>query len=158
MRVVVESNLPCDPQAAWKEVQTLRLLQDVCAPLAQILPEHGGQLPGVWCEGETIRCRLKLFGFLPLGSRTLHFERIDPQTRQIQTRESDAFVRNWDHLITLDETPDGRCVYRDEIEVRAGVLTPFVWLFAQALYRHRQRRWQRVARRLEGAQSSRVTP
>jgi hypothetical protein len=37
---------------------------------------------------------------------------------------------------------------RDTVEVRAGVLTPFIWLFAQLFYRHRQRRWRAlVARR-----------
>jgi hypothetical protein len=149
MRVDVQSRLPCNPALAWQAVQTLNLLQEVCTPLAQILPERGGQLPLVWSEGETVRCRMKLFGFFPVGSRTLHFERIDQHTRQIQTRESDPLVRSWDHLISLSDTSDGHCLYRDEVEVHAGLLTPLVWLFAQCLYRHRHRRWQRVARRLE---------
>jgi hypothetical protein len=80
----------------------------------------------------------------------LQFERIDPQTRQIQTRETDPLVRHWEHLISLNYAPDGSCLYRDQVEVHAGILTPLVWLFAQCLYRHRHKRWQRVARRLEG--------
>jgi hypothetical protein len=38
----------------------------------------------------------------------------------------------------------------DEIEIEAGWLTFFVWLFAQWFYRHRQRKWRNVARRLSG--------
>lgn len=149
MWIDVQSELPCDPQRAWEEVQKVRLLQEVCAPLAQILPEHGRELPVVWHAGEIVHCRMKLFGFLPMGTRTLYFERIDPLTRQIQTRETDRLVRHWDHLISFTYAPDGRCLYRDQIEVHAGLLTPLVWLFAQCLYRHRHKRWQRVARRLE---------
>lgn len=35
-------------------------------------------------------------------------------------------------------------VYRDRVEVRAGPLTPFEWLFAHHLYWHRQRRWKEL--------------
>ena len=30
------------------------------------------------------------------------------------------------------------------LSFRAGVLTPFIWLFAQLFYRHRQSRWRRL--------------
>ena len=38
-----------------------------------------------------------------------------------------------------------------EIVIEAGPLTLLVWLFANWFYRHRQRRWRRVARRLTKA-------
>jgi hypothetical protein len=47
-------------------------------------------------------------------------------------------------MITIEPNAAG-VVYRDRVEVRAGVLTPFIWVFAQIFYRHRQRRWRRLA-------------
>jgi len=31
------------------------------------------------------------------------------------------------------------------VTIKAGVLTPFVWLFARLFYAHRQRRWATLA-------------
>jgi hypothetical protein len=57
-------------------------------------------------------------------------------------------VRRWDHRIRIRPGPDGRStLYRDEIDIEAGALTPAVGLRAQGLYRGRQRRWRRLARR-----------
>ena len=92
-----------------------------------------------------------LFGLIPLGTRLLFFERVDGRAREIQTRENDPLVRNWDHRITIREATGGQTLYSDRIEIDAGLLTPGVWLFAQWFYRHRQRRWQHVAARLRGA-------
>ena len=47
----------------------------------------------------------------------------------------------------MQALPDGRTRYTDSVEVRAGLLTPLVWAFATAFYRHRQRRWRRLVRR-----------
>jgi len=31
------------------------------------------------------------------------------------------------------------------VTIEAGILTPFVWLFARLFYAHRQRRWAALA-------------
>jgi len=33
------------------------------------------------------------------------------------------------------------------VDIEAGLLTPFIWLFSQVFYRHRQRRWQALVKR-----------
>jgi len=147
MKVFVESVLECPPEAVWREVQTSRLLHEVMHPLARVEPLDE-PLPERWAAAATVRCRLYIFGFVPLGIRTLVFERVDQEAREIQTRECDPLIRRWDHLIRVKPTGDGRTQYSDEIEIDAGGLTLPVWLFAQWFYRHRQRRWRRVARRL----------
>ena len=152
MRVVVESVLPCPAERAWDEVCTSRLLCEVAAPVMTFRPVDGDELPEVWPEGRAVTVRCKLFGVLPIGGvHSILLERIDPEAREIQSRESDPLIRRWDHLISIEDLPDGRCLYRDEIDIEAGPLTAAVWLFAQGFYRHRQRRWQRVARRLAAA-------
>ena len=149
MRVFVESTLPCDADRAWAEVQTSALLREVASPLIAIRPLPGDALPERWSASTTLRCRTYLFGLIPLGTRTLFFERIDSRLREIQTREKDLLVRRWDHRIHVVSLGSGRCRYSDEVEIDAGLLTPVVGLFARQFYRHRQRRWRAVAKRLQ---------
>jgi hypothetical protein len=99
-----------------------------------------------------MRFRIYLFGIIPLGTHTIFLERIDPEAREIQSRESAFLVRRWDHLVRVRPAGYGQTLYSDEILIEAGWLTAFVWLFAQWFYRHRQRRWRRVARRLVAAE------
>ncbi len=84
---------------------------------------------------------------IPLGRHSIFCERIDPELREIQTREREPLVRRWDHLVRVRPEGDGHTRYSDEIEIEAGLLTPIVWLFAEVFYRHRQRRWKRLIRR-----------
>jgi hypothetical protein len=151
MRVYVESIFPCPASRAWAGVRTSRLLHEVARPLVRFAAVDARRLPERWQTGETVRCRSFLFGFIPLGVRALHFERVDDAHREIQTREHDALVRRWDDLIRVQPERDNATRYSDEIEIDAGLLTPLVWLFAQVFYRHRQRRWRRIARRLANA-------
>jgi hypothetical protein len=148
MRVYVACVLNCPPDRVWNEVQKSALLREVCRPLIRFAPVDPPQFPDTWIEGGTIRCRSFLFGFIPLGTRTLFAERIDQAAHEIQSRERDPLIRRWDHLIRVRPADGGRTRYSDEIVIEAGMITPLVWSFAQWFYRHRQRRWHRVAQRL----------
>ena len=149
VRVVVETILPCSADAAFREVKTSRLLTDVCFPLVMFGRVDGHDFPDEWPAGESLDCRSYLLGMIPLGRRHLHFERIDDGAREIQSRESDPLVARWDHLIRITPLGPNRCLYRDEIVIEAGCRTGIVAWFAERLYRHRQKRWQAVARRLK---------
>jgi ligand-binding SRPBCC domain-containing protein len=154
MKVSVESVLHCPAEKVWDEVQRSSLLLEVTRPLVRIVPADGPQFPERWLEGATVRCKCYLFGIIPLGTHTIFMERIDPVAREIQSRESDPLIRRWDHLVRVRPTGDGRTHYSDAIIIEAGLLTCFVWVFAQWFYRHRQRRWRQVARRLVAAEPS----
>ena len=145
MRVSVTTRLPCSLARAWIEVQRPVVLQDVARPLARIEPVDAPQFPDVWESGQTYRCRSYLFGVLPVGTRRIVIERIDPLTHTIQSRESDALVKTWDHRLALTIGARGETTYQDVIEIDAGLLTPLVWGWAQWFYRHRQGRWRRLA-------------
>jgi hypothetical protein len=110
-----------------------------------------GPFPERWQQGMTVLVRSHMFGFLPTGTRTIYFESVDQSRREIQSREHDVLIRQWDHLVSVRATDDGRTRYSDEIEISGGPLTFFVWAFAMCFYRHRQRKWKRVARRLAAA-------
>jgi hypothetical protein len=151
MKVYVQTVLECTPDRAWSLVQTSQLLLEVMRPLLCFTPPRGTSFPLQWRQDTTICGRSYILGLIPLGVHTLRFERIDSEHRQIQTRETDRLVDRWDHLISIRKAPAGRSLYSDEIQIDAGCLTWIVWLYAQCFYRHRQRRWRRIARRMSVA-------
>ena len=152
MIVDQSSILDCDAERAWDEVQTSQLLKEVARPLVAIRPAPGEELPAVWPAGATVRVRSYLFGVIPLGTRAVHFKKVDAADREIQTQEKDLIVRSWCHTISIRPLSGSRCLYRDRVDIHAGPLTPIVWLFAQWFYWHRQRRWIAVARRLQAGE------
>jgi len=151
MRVHLESILPCYPEVTWNAVCRSEQLRVVARPMVTFAAVGEQSLPETWTECTNVRIESRLFGVIPLGTRSLYFERIDGNRREIQTRECDALIHRWDHLISVTEVGDGRTLYTDEVEIDAGWWTPFVWLFAHCFYRHRQRRWRRVARQWASA-------
>ena len=154
MRVLVQSEFPCDADRAWDAVQTNALLTEICRPLIGLKPGGGAaRIPDRWSVGPAVGLRTYLLMFIPMGTRWLQWERIDHEAREMQSREHDPLIRKWDHRIHVEPLAEGRCRYTDDIEIDAGVLTLPVWAFAQLFYRHRQRRWQAVARRLQSAGS-----
>lgn len=138
--------LPAPKEYVWALVKTSALLENVSSPLVRFAGIDSSKLPDVWREHATVQLRSYLFGVIPLGIRTLYFESVDDDTMFIQTRESDPLIQTWDHTIRLEDAGNGQTRYSDEIILRAGVLTIPVWLFACLFFKHRQRRWQKIAR------------
>jgi hypothetical protein len=142
MMVRLTTLLDTAPDKAWAAVKRSDTLRYVTRGL---LGFGGTPLPEEWRAGETVRTRLLFFHLLPAWTHELRIIRVDGEAREILTNEGGAFIKTWSHLITVRPHADGGCLYTDEIEVRAGVLTPFVWLYASAFYRYRQMRWRRLA-------------
>jgi len=140
MKVDVSTELDCSAAKVWNEAQKSALLLHVIWPLARI--STSGR------ERQKVQCRVYVFGFVPLGIRELYFERIDQLAFRIVTRESDRLVRSWDHTISITPLGANRSIYRDMIDVDAGQLTILVWAWTNWFYRHRQKRWRSLARRL----------
>src|SRR4051794_37649735 len=116
MKIVVKSVLPCSAEKVWKEVNTSRLLLEVIRPVISFRTCSGEPLPERW-RVETTQLRMCLFGFLPLGTHTIEFRKIDASSREILTHEFDSLIRTWDHRIRVEPIDDQSCVYSDEIEV-----------------------------------------
>ena len=135
----------CSPELVWEEVQTSQLLAQVMKPWLRFVPLPRAQFPTRWPVGGIVRGKLYALGLIPLGTHAVHFEKIDQQCRQIQTREYSPLVQQWDHLISVQEAPDGKTRYSDAIEIYSGLTTFFVWLFAWCFYQYRQWRWKSIA-------------
>ncbi len=146
VKLSVSSEIPMSIDYVWGNVKTSDLLIYVTKGFTKLKPE-GGAFPKLWSEGDTVYTRSKVFGFLPFGGiRSLFFETISDSERIIQTREWDKQIRVWDHKITLEPTSSNTTIYTDEIVIYAGGMTGFITAFAKQFYKHRQKRWQQVAK------------
>jgi hypothetical protein len=125
------------------------LLAYVAAPLLQFQPVNPAQWPEQWADGGQYRIHLWQFGFIPLGWQIIRTHIVSAQADHFVFRDRGLgmLARTWDHTITLLKTSDTTTLYSDSIEIKAGLLTPFVVSFAAIFYRWRQHRWHRLIAR-----------
>jgi hypothetical protein len=151
--VIVEISTVLNSSAdrVWDEVQKTNLLKYVAYPLLKFEPLTPIEFPAVWQSGKYL-VKLKAFGCIPLGRQCIVISQPDsdsgPSLGVYQIRDDGYgdIVTKWDHQITIRSTPGGLAQYTDRVEVRAGLLTPFIWLYAHIFYRYRQYRWRRLIR------------
>ena len=136
------SVFPADRDAVFQKLRQLRTLQTVAAPFATFEPVGGAA--SAWKVGSASSYRFRLFGFIPFGTHTIRIVRFDPDG--ISSREGNAHVPVWNHDIRLRPLDNRHTEYTDRVEIRAGWKTAFVWLWAEAFYAHRQKKWIRLLR------------
>ncbi len=140
MVVQKSSAFPADREMVFQKLQRLETLQYIASPYATFEPV--GDAAQVWTVGSVSSYRFRLFGFIPFGTHTIRIIRFDVDG--ISSREGNEHVPVWNHDITLESLEGHRTRYTDCVEIRAGWKTPFVWLWANAFYAHRQRKWIRL--------------
>ena len=145
MRILLTTILDCSKERAWQEVQTTRLLEYIAAPLVVFEPHQPNRLPDIWKEGR-YQVKMKIFGWLSFGRHwvVISVPQTSEQVYQIRDNGYGDRISRWDHWITMEDAPDGKTRYTDQVDIEAGLLTPLVWLFSQVFYRHRQRRWREL--------------
>jgi len=145
-KLTVSSEIPIDINAAWKKVQTSALLEFVTKGKLKFKPEEGS-FPEIWKQGTIVKTRMNLYAVIPFGGvHTLAFEKIDNKNKVIQSKEWDDFAKVWNHKISLRKLSDSDIYYEDEIIIYGGLLTGIISSWAKSFYKHRQRRWQLVAK------------
>ncbi len=97
-------------------------------------------------EGQEIQTRILFFHSIPAWRRHLRLVRVDGKRREVLSQERKGFISAWNHRIHIEPENTVRCRYTDEIEIRAGILTPLVWAFAHLSLRYRQLRLRRLIR------------
>jgi len=151
MKLVVKTVLEAQVERVWAEVKTPRLLNYVAAPLIVFNLIDPPTAPARWDDGRYL-VGMRFLGLMPIGRQWIitSTPRPEEQARgvfHIRDNGVGDIAKVWDHLIVIEAQADGRTSYRDEVEVKAGVLTFGVWLFAHWFYRHRQARWRRLIRK-----------
>ena len=144
--IVQKSSLfPASKETVFRKLQQLETLQIIAKPFATFEPV--GETVSTWEVGSTSAYRFHLFGLIPYGTHTIHILRFDPDG--VSSREGNAHVPVWNHEISLVEKDESHTLYTDRVEIHAGWKTAFIWLWANAFYAHRQRKWIRLLKREE---------
>jgi len=157
MRLRCTSLLPCPVERLAPELGRSALLNYVSWPMLVFVGLDPDPLPERFTARRYLT-RLLVAGRLSIGEHTLNLKD-DPAWRVASGgvtpgMDADAglvwhdagyspLIKVWDHKIRLADF-HGMTRYTDEVEVHAGPLTIAAWLFASALYRHRQRRLSRL--------------
>jgi len=140
----ISTYLPCSNEQLWAKIVQPKSLQFVASPILKFIPIGKISFDKEWEVKRDYVLKLYLFGFLPLGNHTIRLINIDRSENKIESTESGLLARVWNHTIQFQEIEENRIYYTDTIEIKAGLLTPMVWSFAQLFYRHRQRRWRKL--------------
>ena len=133
MIVQKTSVFPAGRDAVFQKLQKLETLQYIAWPFATFAP-----------VGSTSSYRFRLFGVIPFGTHKIHIVRFNPEG--IRSREANEHVPVWNHDIIIAPVDANHTEYTDQVEIRAGWKTAFIWVWANAFYAHRQRKWIRLLR------------
>lgn len=151
MTVRKSSVFPANIEAVWKRLQSLKYLQYVAYPYATFKPA-GGEQRLIWREGRVFPLEFRLFGMIPFGVHSIRIVTLDKEKHVIYSNESNLQVPVWNHRITLEMIDDVHTRYTDEVEIDAGWKTPFIYLWAEQFYSHRQRKWIQLLGKQKGNQ------
>ena len=147
--VDISSHLAAPVETVWAAVKTPTAFRRVTRRLLTMPVIRNRSTE--WREGETVTGWVFLFGFVPFSRHVLHIFLIDDVSRTLVSRERGGLLKKWDHTITVVAADSSSCVYRDRVEIDAGVFTAPVVLYAKWFYRMRQRRWRRWAKEMRSS-------
>ena len=137
MIVRKSSVFPASRDVVFEKLQRLETLQTIAKPYASFEPV--GAVDPIWTVGSTSAYRFRLFGVIPFGTHTIRILRFD--SLGVSSHEGNEHVQVWNHDITMIPLDSSHTKYTDRVEIRAGWKTPLIWLWANAFYSHRQRKW-----------------
>ena len=144
MTVRKTSVFPASRETVFEKLQELETLQYIARPYATFEPV--GSAASVWTVGSESSFFFRLFGIIPYGIHTIRIVRVD--SGGISSKERNSHVPVWNHDIELVMLDERHTEYTDRVEIHAGWKTFFIWLWANAFYKHRQKKWIKL---LKGA-------
>jgi hypothetical protein len=140
----IQTELPTSAEKAWRALLERDTFLFVTKGMLGF--QGSDQWPDRFQEGFEIETRLKFFHLIPGWRHSLRIVRIDEKNHELSSEENGWFINRWNHRILIEKITDQRCLYTDEIEIRAGFLTVLIWAYANTFYRYRQSRWRRLAK------------
>ncbi len=146
----ITTHFDCTEKELWEKIIEPKSLQFVASPILRFEPLVKGEFDGEWITGKTYELKLRFLNILPLGRHRIKVVSIDKTSNTIVSVESGTLVPVWNHTIEFGQKEEGKLNYIDEIEIKAGLLTIGIWLFAHLFYRHRQRRWKKLLEQIYG--------
>lgn len=154
--------LDCDPDAAWRALQSPTAFREVALPWLDFRPDGTRPFPTVWGDGEH-RVRVRALGAFTVGTQAIRLDTLRPagdaerSTRILRDSGGGtggvlSALPRLDHRMAIAPDPAGpgpdgrlRTLYRDQLIVRAGVLTPVAWYTLWLFWQWRGHRLRRLA-------------
>ncbi|KZX12074.1 hypothetical protein [Methanobrevibacter curvatus] len=147
MILKIHSIFPAHINEIFKKLQEVKTLQYISSPYASFVSENPENK--IWNVGKVKSFKLKIFGIISMGTHTIKV--IKFSKNEILTNECNKCVKVWNHKITLKKLNGSKTAYTDEIELKAGNYTPFVYLWAILFYKHRQKKWKNLLKHSENS-------
>jgi hypothetical protein len=154
MRVLLKLVLDCPPDAAWKAIRTPAVLTEVSSPLTKIRSLEPDGFPDLWPVGGHA-VEMKAAGLVPLGEQVIGISFPDAPDGNNNVRLMRdtgrglsgvlSLVTRWEHTMAIEVGPAGRTLYRDQLIVEAGLLTPLLWPAYWAFWQWRALQMRRLA-------------
>jgi len=145
-QIVVTSEFETNIENIWCKIQDVDSLREICNPRASFVFCDDSLL--VWEEGKSFLLKVYLHKIIPLGKHTLNMIKIDKKSREIVSNEHNKAVQIWNHYIKMEDIHGSTTRYTDVVDLYAGFLTPVIAWWSLKFYKHRQRKWQKIARTL----------
>ncbi len=141
MRIQLSFRVGCSADEAWEVLTSPEAVARAYAPVMALRPEH--PLPGRWRDGDEVVVGLRAFGLVPVGRQLIAIRtRRSGATRILEDAGRPlsgplAVVTSWRHRMATTPLPDGTSLYRDRLDVSAGLATPVVWFALWLVWRLR---------------------
>lgn len=151
MRVQLKLVLDAPPDAVWAALRSPAVLAEVAHPFFSFEPLSPRGLPRFWPEGQHPVLARALWSIVPAGEQLIDIrERERGGVRIVEDAGGPVsgpltVITRWRHRMAVSPGPDGATLYRDRLDISAGVLTPLVWIGAWAFWQWRAFQLARLA-------------
>ena len=149
--MLLKLHLDCAPDAAWRAIRNPTVFRAVSAPFTTFDSLEPGGFPDSWPEGEHL-LRAKGFGLAVIGEQTIDLEFRESRQGVRTVRDTGrglsgplALVDRWEHTMAVSALPGARTLYRDQLIVEAGALTPLLWVGFWAFWQWRALQLKRLS-------------
>lgn len=143
----IETTFKCNFETVVKNLNKSSTHKYISSPMLTFTPTNTKDYSGNWVDGE-VKVRMKLFDRISIGKQVFRIQKIQENHKDeyiIRDNGYGELAHRWDHWVFVRKTgKENKTTYIDRIEVKAGILTIFVWLFANIFYRWRQFRWKKL--------------
>jgi hypothetical protein len=159
MRVLLKLILDCDPDAAWRALQSPTSFREVSFPWADFSSLEPDGFPTVWSAG-VHPVQVRALRAVSVGRQEIDISfpgSTVPGVRMLRDSGGGrsgilSVIPKLDHRMAVSPDPAGpdsegrtRTLYRDQLIVKAGILTPAAWYSLWAFWQWRGLRLRQLA-------------
>jgi hypothetical protein len=142
MKASTTSIVPAPQARVWELLQKSSTLVFVAKPWVTFSSAH--PFPENWEVGVRYETLVHPFNAKSGSPYQITFSMIDVNTHHMATSESGGLIKEWNHSMSVESVSDTHCRYTDTVDVKAGLLTPPLWVYVKLYYQHRHKRWLKL--------------